>query len=154
MYGFDSLYVSDKNLQQLERTQGNLIKQCLGLSKRSRSSNLLHALGVLKIEERLRQSIASLLTRVFAVNSSIRELTSHFLSQYICRGTLVQGTLVERAVSFGLSPTQSAFNVYKRSSVKQKCGIVDSLQGLLMHENFIKPYSEEHVLTSLLTKAF
>ena len=33
-------------------------------------------------------------------------------------------------------------------------GVVDSLRYLICNENFIKPYSEEHVLATLLTRAF
>ena len=33
-------------------------------------------------------------------------------------------------------------------------GIVDSLRQLVYHENFVKPYSEEHILATLLVKAF
>ena len=33
-------------------------------------------------------------------------------------------------------------------------GVVDSLSYLVMQENFIKPYSEEHVLATLLLRAF
>ena len=33
-------------------------------------------------------------------------------------------------------------------------GIVDSLKVLIMHGNFIKPYPEQHVLASFLTRAF
>ena len=33
-------------------------------------------------------------------------------------------------------------------------GVVDSLRYLISRENFIKPYSNEHILGVLLTKAF
>ena len=33
-------------------------------------------------------------------------------------------------------------------------GVVDSLQYLLCHENYVKPYSVHHLLTQLLTKSF
>ena len=33
-------------------------------------------------------------------------------------------------------------------------GVVDSLRYLISQENFIKPYSNEHILGVLLTKAF
>ena len=46
------------------------------------------------------------------------------------------------------------FNPSPREVVKSKCGIVDSLKNLIMTENFIKPYSEEHILATLLVRAF
>ena len=33
-------------------------------------------------------------------------------------------------------------------------GIVDTLRYLLCHDNFLKPYSDEYIIVSLLTKAF
>ena len=33
-------------------------------------------------------------------------------------------------------------------------GHVDSIRNLINHENFIKPYSDEHTLVHLLTKSF
>ena len=50
----------------------------------------------------------------------------------------------------------TAFGVLKSQSniSRQEDGIVDSLKMLIAHENFIKVYSEEHTLVSLLTRAF
>ena len=47
-----------------------------------------------------------------------------------------------------------AFVKYKKPTFVRECGVTDSLRTLLMHENFIKPYSEEQTLASLLTRAF
>ena len=154
IYGLDSLSMSQSSLDKLESTQGTLLKQCIGLNKRSKSSNLLQALCVPKVKDRLKQSIASLLKRVFAVDSSVRDINVHFLSLYFSKGELIHGALVERAVSAGLSPTRCAFVKYKKPTFVRECGVTDSLRTLLMHENFIKPYSEEQTLASLLTRAF
>ncbi len=107
----------------------------------------------MSVHDKLKADSASLLRRIFAVSSPVRDLTSHFLSLYICKGILYQGTLVQRIVSYGLSPTGCIFKKHCVSS-KPKCGIVDSLRNVLMHEHFIKPYSEEHLFASLLTRAF
>jgi len=154
LYGFDSLHISPKVMKNLESTQSSLVKQCLGLSKRSRSTNLLQALHIPKIEERIKQSTASLMKRVFSVDSPAKDLSAYFLSLYITKGLLIPGTLVDRCVSHGLSPIRSAFCDYKKPLVTQGCGVVDSLRTVILHENFIKPYSDEHVLASLLTRAF
>ena len=48
-----------------------------------------------------------------------------------------------------------AFTKYAGSTVPQdSCGVVDSLRMLLMQENFVKLYSDVHVLATLLTKSF
>ena len=154
LYGFDSLHVSQRSLSQLESTQGNLIKQCLGLSKRSRSTNLLQALGISKVEDKIKHSTASVLRGIFSVKSPVKDLNVHFLSLYVTQGLLIPGTLIERVVSMGLSPTKCAFTKCMKPNKGQFCGKTDSLRYLLMHEHFIKPYSEERTLTCLLTKSF
>ena len=56
-----------------------------------------------------------------------------------------------------LSPVQCAFNDFKfhlPNSINDN-GHIDSIRGdMVFHENFIKPYSEEHTLVYLLTKSF
>ena len=153
LYGINTLSVPKKSIQRMETVQGNLIKQSLGLSKRSRSSWLLQALGIEKVEDKIIYNTASLLRRIFTIDSPIKDLTSHFLSLYITHGMTTPGTIIDRVVKSGLSPTNCIFNnlhVPKQAS----CGVVDSLRMLLMQENFIKPYSEQHILVSLLTRAF
>ena len=73
---------------------------------------------------------------------------------YALSGHIVPGTLLSRVVSMGLSPTVCIFRSYRKPKSDDDDGIVDSLRALIRHENFLKPYSEEHVLTSLLTRAF
>jgi hypothetical protein len=56
----------------------------------------------------------------------------------------------------GLSPTHCAFNDYKfhlPTSINDN-GHIDSIRAMVFHENFIKPYSDEHTLVTLLTKSF
>ena len=43
-YGCDSMCLKDVDIVRLEKCQGNLIKQCVGLGKRSHHSNLLKTL--------------------------------------------------------------------------------------------------------------
>ena len=60
----------------------------------------------------------------------------------------------------GLSPLKVAFaknklckfDMHDCSNIQD--GITDSIRYMIMQEHFIKPYSEEHVLVKLLTKAF
>lgn len=155
LYGLDSISISSKFLKQLETVQGNLVKQSLGISKRARSSYLLEAMKITSVKDCIKKATASLLYRLFAVESPGKKLTTHLLSSFIARGTLIPGTIVHRLISFGLSPTKCAFsNVYHGNNFNRSSGVVDSLRYLLLHENFIKPYSEEHVLAALLTKSF
>ena len=152
-YGLDSIYLNNKCMKDLETCQGNLVKQVMGFSKRSKSSSLLQSLGITKMCQHISQCTASLFRRIFLTDSPVQSLCRYFLSQYLTRGSLVPGTIVDRLVSYGLSPTRCAFLKYRYNNIVQ-CGITDSLRLLLMHGNVVKPYSEEHILATLLTKSF
>jgi hypothetical protein len=69
-------------------------------------------------------------------------------------GKLIPGTLVQRIVSYGLSPTELLFNKPNLLTNSHDSGVVDSLRYLVMHEQFLKPYSDEYIIASLLVKAF
>jgi len=56
--------LSNSGENKLESTQGNLLKQSLGLNKRSHRSNLLKALSVNKIEVVIKWNTAYLLKRI------------------------------------------------------------------------------------------
>ena len=94
-YGLECMSSTAIQMRQLESVQGSLIKQSLGLSKLSHNTALLKALNIEKIEE---------------VESPIRRLMQHLLSRFICYGKTVLGTLLDRVVSMGESPTKRAFN--------------------------------------------
>ena len=73
---------------------------------------------------------------------------------YVSYGVLTSGTLLERVVRHGHSPIKYVFS--KPRSVKHvpyQNGHIDSLKVLLYSDNFIKPYSDEHLLVHLLTTA-
>jgi hypothetical protein len=154
LYGMDCIPLSNTGQQKLETTQGNLLKQCLGFSKRSRSSHLLQALDVDRINVIVKRNTASLIKRIFNVHSPLQQLCTYFMSLYVAKCTLIPGTLVSRLVTSGLSPINCVFNQITKCNVSTESGIVHSLKGLLMSEHFFKPYSDEHVLASLLLKAF
>lgn len=157
MYGCDCVFIPKKSLSAMETCQGNLVKKSLGLNKRCRSTALMESLCVRRVDRKIVENNASLLKRIMSVSSSARDLTSHFLSLYVCNGTLIPGTLIDRVVQNGLSPTRCIFNsmnVLFNNSRSVSSGVVDSLRSLLMHSNFIKPYSEEHILTYLLLRSF
>ena len=154
LYGLDCVAISNRNMHGLETCQGNLVKQAIGLSKRSRSTALLEALKIKKINECVKNRTACLLNRIFSVESPVQSLTSHFMSLFLSHNILVPNTLVNRIVAFNLSPVRCAFTKYQSVVFKEESGLIDSLRYLLMCENFIKPYSDEHVLSVLLTKSF
>ena len=73
------------------------------------------------------------------------------------QGTTIKGTLLDRVIKAGadllkllsdnLPSTRPEIN-------REEDGLVDTLRFLLHHEDYNKPRSEEHILLTLLTKAF
>ena len=68
---------------------------------------------------------------------------------------MIPGTLISRVYDTGHSVVDCAIS-RKHHIPKQIANnsISDSLQMVLSSENFIKPYSEQHILAVLLTKYF
>ena len=155
IYGCECLSMSQKDLCNLESTQSTLLKKAMGFCKRSHHTNVLRALSVPKVSDIINNNVLSLYYRVYLVDSPTRDLCIELLSLYMCNNKLIPGTLLHKVKQLCQSPVYCAFNricVDNRS--KQEDGVVDSLRFLLCHENYIKPYSSEHVLATLLTKAF
>ena len=50
----------------------------------------------------------------------------------------------------GRSSIDCLFNKICKEAVSPEYGVVDSLKALIMHETFIKPYSEEYILAMIL----
>ena len=154
VYGMDSIYVKPSQINKLESVQGNCIKQSLGLSKRSRTTPIISAMNVSKIENVIKNSSASLFHRICKVESPTRTLSSYLLAEYLCNGTLSDGSLLHRMIRFGISPVECILRKTKHKSSGVSDGVIDSLKYLLCHEQFLKPYSDEHLLAHLLVKAF
>ena len=67
----------------------------------------------------------------------------------------IHGTMTDRLVKMNFDPCLLAFSKPEtRFTAETEDGVVDSLKHLIFHENFIKPWSSEHILATLLTKAF
>ena len=93
--------------------------------------------------------------RIFKVESPARRPMQHLLSRFIFYGKTVPGTLLDRVVSMGESPTKRAFNSQHvpKTSVTNNEGLVGSIIHLLFTDTITKPYSREHLLVHLLTTA-
>ena len=85
--------------------------------------------------------------------SAARRLMQHLLSSFICYGEMVPGTLLDRVVSMGESPSKRDFNSQHvpETSLTNNDGLVDLIRHLLFTDNFTKPYSHENLLVHLLT---
>ena len=155
LYGMECVHVPKTMLSQLETVQGNHIKQSLGLSRTARTSYLLDSLHLPTVQHVLSKKSASFYNSIFKSDTPTAKLNSLLLARYVTLGELIPGTLIHKLVKFGFSPISVAFNDPNIPSLFQKtaCGIIDSLQNLLYHQNFVKPYSDEHYFVHLLTKS-
>ncbi len=109
-YGSDCISLGKLGKQTLETSQANLLKQCLGLSKRCHSTDLLKALNVKRITDLSAQNYVNLLRRVFNIHSPLQSLCAYFISCMISNETVITGTLVERVLQCDFSPVKCAFN--------------------------------------------
>jgi hypothetical protein len=74
---------------------------------------------------------------------------------YIVSNVVIPGTIVSDVLSMGISPLSYAFNKPSKVNINiHDNGHIDSIRNLIHHENFLKPYSDEHTLVHLLTKSF
>ena len=141
-------------LVRLESAQGKLIKQSIGLSKLSHNTALLKALNIEKIEHVVKINVLSLYNIIVKVESPARRLMQHLMSRFICYRETVLGSLLDRIVSMGESPSKRAFNYqHVPESSATNDGLVDSIRHLLFTDHFTNPYSHEHILDNLLTTA-
>ena len=159
-YGLESLQLTKTDIKELKTTQGNIIKRTMGVNKRSHHSNLLKALKIPPIEDIIKNNCLRLYKNIFKIDSPARDLQSTLLASYILDGFLTKGTLLYRVVNAGYEPLSIIFddkNKFLCSEFdfsKQSDGMIDSLRYLLNHDDYNKPWSEEHILVTLLTKAY
>ena len=145
---------SKDQFRRMESIQGRLIKQCLGLSKRSHNSAVLKALNIDKVQNIVNRNVLNLYHRIFKIESPARSLMQFLLARYITHGTTVPGTLLDRVVSIGESPLKCVFRKcgHKEFILKDDIdGHVDSIRLHLHIRNFVDRNSEEHFILRLLT---
>ena len=141
-------------MRRLESAQGNLIKQSIGLRKLSHNTALLKTLHIEKIEDIVNRNVISLYSIIVKVECPAHRLMQHLLYRFICYGRTVHGTLLDRVVYMGESPSTRAFNYqHVPASSATYDGLVDSIRHLLFTNNCTKPYSHKHLLVHLLTTA-
>ena len=154
MYGIEYLNISNKCVKELQSTQGFIMKQVCGLSKRSRHSGLLQAVNIDSANVYINNATKTLYRRLCATDSITRNLCIHFLNKYIVHGTLIPGTIIDRIVGMGISPSSLLSDKCSSHKYLPVDGLVDSLRAMLLSDNYIKPWSNEYILVKLLTRSF
>ena len=157
IFGCEALALSESNFNDLEKSQGHIVKQFCGLGKRHRHSDLIKALSIDKVRDIISQRTVSLFHRLLQCESPTRQLCFHLVSLYINTGVLIPGTIVHRICSLGLSPVNVMMNGSRLklgTGNRTDNGVIDSMRHLLFNFNFNNPCSVEFSLLSLLTRAF
>ena len=154
IYAMDCVPLSKSDVTQLKSAQGSIIKNVMGLSKRQHHSQLLHALKIPTVVDVIYKNTYSFYHRVLSVKSPVQQIQSRFLSQFILSGEVIKNTLLEKMLLQGHKPLQCLYE-FKKPTVEHVCnGITDSLRYLTCHDNYVKPWSTEYTLVSLLTQSF
>ena len=104
IYGMKSIDLSRSDLKQLKTTQGNVIKQIMGVKKRAHHSNLLKALKIPPVEEVIANNLLRLYKHIFKTDTPTRDLQSALLATYMLKGNIIKGTLLDRVIKAGCDP--------------------------------------------------
>ena len=83
-------------MQKLDSIQGKLIKQNLGLSKRSHNTELLQTMNISNVKSIVNRNVLSLYNIIFNLETPARILAHNFVSRFIVYGNTVPGTLLDR----------------------------------------------------------
>ena len=154
-YGIECISLGKKHWDCLQSLQGQCIKQIMGLSKRSRHSNLLKALSITNIAVTCKNNSISLLKRIMSINTPTNDLCDYLIERYFTHKTLYPKTLVGCVIQMGISPLELICDrtVYSRANPASDDGHIGSLRHLVSEENYIKPWSAEYKLVQLLTRS-
>ena len=96
---------------------------------------------------------------IFQTNTPARDLQSTLLATYMLNGNAVKGSLLDRVIKAGCDPLKiildkQPFSCSNCDVNRKEDGMTDSLKFLLQHNDYNKPWSEEHILVTFLTKAY
>ena len=141
----------------MESCQGSLVKQFSGIGKRSHHSKLLQALHIPLVKSiiHVRDRTLTFFNQILKTENPMRSLSCTLLARYIVNNDVIPSSIIDRVIKTGCSPVRAAFvKQYNNEAVPLGDGMVDSLRFLTLHANFIKPWTAEHIIAKMLTRAF
>jgi hypothetical protein len=153
-YGLESISLTSADENALLSAQGTIIKKSIGFSKCSHHTSLLQAMGIPPVTDLIKRNAASLFHRIFQVSSPARALQSQLLANFILKNDTVKSSLLHRIIKQGVSPITLISGPPPKLPGSSNNGLCDSLRLLINHDNFLKPYSDEYFMATLLLKAF
>jgi len=107
--GKDCVDISSKSLNQMETLQRTLAKRCIGVPMRNHHTAILNALEIQPRKTVIRRRTMSLFSRIFKVDSQMKDICITLLVQYMLHKKLCAGTIVERLVRMEISPLEASF---------------------------------------------
>ena len=125
----------------------------------SNHSNHLKALGVSSVDDVFNINAMGHYRNIFKANNPARDLQSTLLSHFILNGIIIMGTLLDRIVGAVADPldlitAKSPPTSLVCDTTGEEDGLVEFLRFLLLHDDYSKPRSEEHILVTLLTNSY
>ena len=102
--------------------------------------------------------MSNLLTRLCAVESPTRNLCIYMINAFVRKHDTVPGTILDRIKNTGISPITSMFGLNTDRSISNQINshsgsFVDTLKSLLLHANYVVPWSDEYSFVKLLTQS-
>ena len=157
-YGINCMKISKPALSKMEKTQSRLLKVGFGLNKFCKSTPILNAVNVLKIESSLEISSLDLIRSIFHNGSRARSFYMYLMNMHVCGKLKGHSDLILRAynicVKHDISITRYIFDKVYSTTVRsglRKCynvpdGLTDSVRQLLLSND---PYNR-YILNMLL----
>ncbi len=152
IYGCQCVNFNATSFQNLEKTQGKLVKSAMGLHKYCKTTPLLHGLNLCKINDILSTFQLNLVCQIFNSTSKARSFYAHLLN---CEAgddfAYCKNTLIDRVKnSFSLHKDFSLLNCIISPSFRRKfnsdfkyvnCvshGICDSVKTILFRNQLLE----------------
>jgi len=133
-------------MKKIENARSGIMKRVCGIPKRSHHKQLLQALNISSVNNMLIRSVTSLYTRIFNVNSTLRDLCVYDLTAFMASIKTIPSTITHRLTQLGLSPVDIVL-LLNMTPCHSMCrdGVIDSLNQLI----YIVTILLSHGLTSI-----
>ena len=91
------------------------------------------------------KSTILLYNRLCVVDSPTRNLCMFMLRDYVSNNKLIPRSILQRIVNMNISPITAMFGIHSqgKSHNLPEDGLADTLNNLLLQDNYIKPWSHE-----------
>ena len=148
-YGLQCIDVSKKSLSSLEKIQSKLLKVAVGVHKFCKSTPILGAMNVHKIETTLHASRLELIRNMLKSSSRARSFYMYLLNLHVCDELSSHNNLISRTsqacdrynisfIRYVLDDNYSKSSQRKIKAFPENDGVVDSVRQLLLNKD---PYN-------------